>query len=222
MSRTLDPRLIDLYADAVARGPAALLVRHAERGPVIDLARHHEVLLTEAGKQASTTSGRDLRARIHRPIAFAHSPVPRCGQTATGLKDGFQTTADDATSLVGEVENLGSNYLRDPARVAASYLLRGKGFVRAWFDGDVDKDIIATCSEVAEQQLEALRALLAEHHAIVAVSHDWNIAAVREHVLGARFEDVGWPEFLDGVVVELDGRVRCLTTPQRRTSTKHH
>ena len=49
------------------------------------------------------------------------------------------------------------------------------------------------------------------HRVIVAVSHDWNIAAVREVTVGSRFEDVGWPQFLDGVVIDDDG-VYCRHT----------
>jgi broad specificity phosphatase PhoE len=210
VSRLLDPALVDLFLSTLAGGTrAALLVRHAERGPVTDLARHHEVLLTPAGIEAARSSGQQLTTctRHGRP-AFAHSPVERCGQTARGLHEGT-----GGGELVGVVDDLGSSYLRDPARVAQAYLEGGRDFVRAWFDGRVDSDIIAPCDVVARLQVDALTGLLHQHELVVAVSHDWNIAALREHALGARFEDVGWPEFLDGVVVTAEGDVRCLKTP---------
>jgi broad specificity phosphatase PhoE len=207
VSRLLEPALVDLFLSTLASGTrAALLVRHAERGPVTDLARHHEVLLTPAGVEAARVSGQQLTTctRHGRPV-FAHSPVERCGQTARALHEGA-----GVGDVAGVIDDLGSNYLRDPARVAQAYLEGGRDFVRAWFDGRVDDGIIAPCDVVARLQIDAMTGLLQQHDIVVAVSHDWNIAALREHALGARFEDVGWPEFLDGVVVTADGEVRCL------------
>lgn len=213
MSRLLDAALVRVFATTLAEGtPAALLVRHAERGPVVDLARHHEVLLTPAGLAAAKTSGERLRAcHPQGQLAFAHSPIERCGQTARSLHEGAAVGA-----VVGEVDALGSAYLRDPARVAQAYQDGGRDFVRSWFDGDVDERIIASCAVVAQLQIEALTSLLQHHPAVVAVSHDWNIAALREHALGARFEEVGWPEFLDGVVVTHRGDVQCLKSGSTR------
>jgi broad specificity phosphatase PhoE len=210
VSRLLDPALVDLFCGALSAGPAALLLRHAERGPITDLARHHEVPLNAAGLLAAKESGRQLAAcAALGDVAFAHSPVERCGQTARGLREGA-----GVGELVGVVDDLGSNYLRDPARVAQAYLEGGKDFVRAWFDGRVGADVIAPCEAVAGQQIGAMTTLLQRHRIVVAVSHDWNIAALREHALGARFEDVGWPDFLDGVVITGEGAVRCLKAPR--------
>lgn len=211
VSRLLEPALVDLFLSTLASGTrAALLVRHAERGPVMDLARHHEVLLTPAGIAAARLSGQQLVSctRHGRPV-FAHSPVERCGQTARALHAGA-----GVGDLAGVVDDLGSSYLRDPARVAQAYLEGGREFVRAWFDGRVDDGIIAPCDVVARLQIDAMTSLLHRNDVVVAVSHDWNIAALREHALGARFEDVGWPEFLDGVVVTVDGDVRCPKAPR--------
>jgi broad specificity phosphatase PhoE len=205
MSVELDPTLQSLFAQVVRRSrPTALLVRHAERGPVIDLAKHHEVLLTDAGVAAATRSGRHLKSVVGAvPVVFVHSPVERCGQTARALCAGL-VEAGGAGEVHGVVEALGSSYLRDPARVAEAYLAGGKQFVRQWFDGEIDDDVITPCADVAATQVAALRHRLQRDHLVVAVSHDWNIAAVREVSLGSRFEDVGWPQFLDGVVVDAE------------------
>jgi broad specificity phosphatase PhoE len=225
VSREVDQSLVQMWAQALQEGqPAALLVRHAERGAIIDLARHHEILLTPEGHLAATRSGSTLRRAVGNVrVAVAHSPVERCAQTARGLMTGYSARQrdDDAGvdhdavdfDTVGVVNDLGDTYLRDPARVAEAYRLGGKEFIRAWFDGRIDGDVIAPCKDVATLQVDALRGLMTVHRAVVAVSHDWNIAALREHALGARFEDVGWPEFLDGVVVRADGTVRCLKAP---------
>ncbi len=222
MSREVDQTLAQMWAKALQDGePAALLLRHAERGPIIDLARHHEILLTPEGHAAAARSGGMLRRAVgHVRLAVAHSPVQRCAQTARGLMSGYGLQLGDVAAAddlavdvadLGIVADFGDTYLRNPARIAEAYRLSGKEFVRAWFDGRIGDDLIAPCHEVADLQVRALCGLLKHHRAVIAVSHDWNIAAVREHALGARFEDVGWPQFLDGVVVCADGRVLCPT-----------
>ncbi|HEY1100636.1 MAG TPA: histidine phosphatase family protein [Myxococcota bacterium] len=225
MSRQLDDVLLTLALTASSTNqPVGLLVRHAERWPIADLARHHEVLLTDEGIAAARASGRRLAQRIRDTgvdpgtIALVHSPVERCGQTARALGEGL-VEAGIAVEVIGVVDSLGANYLRDPARVAEEATKRGPVFVRDWFDGVFGDTVIAPCAEVAGGLVEVFAGLLGQHRFVIGVSHDWNIAAVREHMLGLRYEDVGWPPFLDGVVVTLDaagkGAVRCVHAESR-------
>lgn len=210
MSREVDDLLLSLalkYASSSSTSSVGLLVRHAERGPIPDLARHHEVLLTDNGIAAAQRSGRRLGAQlqtigINRAV-FVHSPVERCAQTARGLASGASEVGIDV-ELAGVVEHLGASYLRDPARVAEAASKDGAGFVRHWFDGALAPSWIAPLDEVATGLVQSLVQQLQQARFVVGVSHDWNIAAVREHALGLRFEDVGWPPFLDGLVVHLD------------------
>jgi hypothetical protein len=44
------------------------------------------------------------------------------------------------------------------------------------------------------------------------VSHDWNVLTVREHLLGLMWEEHGWVDFLDGVVMRQEGQVWSLWT----------
>lgn len=225
MSRQLDDVLLTLALTASSTNkPVGLLVRHAERGPIADLARHHEVLLTDAGIAAARESGRRLAERLREAaidagtIALVHSPVERCAQTARALAAGL-VDGGIAVDVVGVVDSLGASYLKDPARVAAEATKRGPVFVRDWFDGVFGEQVIAPCAEVAGGLVDVFAGLLAQHRFVIGVSHDWNIAAVREHALGLRYEDVGWPPFLDGVVVTVDdggrGCVHCVHAVQR-------
>ena len=184
----------------------AILVRHAERGAITDLSRHHEVLLTPNGHACAATSGERLGEHVDDldDVALFHSPIERCKETAHGLHKGLVTKGRKAV-VVGERHAFGAHYLKDDAGIARAYLRHGRGFVRAWFDGDIDAAVIDPCDIVAKTQLTALRTALDSHAFVVAVSHDWNIAALREHALGLRFEDHGWPQFLDGVVAWIDG-----------------
>ena len=205
----LRPALIDAAAAHRRRGRrVALLVRHAERGAITDLARHHEVLLTELGHRCAATSGERLAQAIDPAdtvdVALFHSPVERCKETALGLHKGLTSKGKKAV-VVGERHAFGASYLKDEGGVARAFLRHGRGFVRAWFDGDIAHDVIDPCDLVVTRQLDALRHALEAHAFVVAVSHDWNIAALKEHTLGLRFEDHGWPQFLDGVVAWVDG-----------------
>jgi broad specificity phosphatase PhoE len=207
MSREVDDLLLSLALKHAASSSVGLLVRHAERGPIADLARHHEVLLTNDGIAAAHRSGRRLGARVQAAgidrVVVVHSPIERCAQTARGLALGAKEVGVDV-DVAGVVEHLGASYLRDPARVAEAASSNGAGFVRHWFDGALATSWIAPLPEVAHGLVQAFVQQLQQAHFVVGVSHDWNIAAVREHALGLRFEDVGWPPFLDGVVVHLD------------------
>jgi broad specificity phosphatase PhoE len=230
MSRELDDLLMALALKHLASSSSvALLVRHAERGPIADLARHHEVLLTADGVAAAERSGRRLGDRLHAAgigsVAVIHSPVERCAQTARGIAAGAHA-AGLAVDVVGVVEHLGANYLRDPQRVAEAASKDGAGFVRHWFNGQLAPSWIAPLDDVANGLITALAQHLQRQRFVVGVSHDWNIAAVREHALGLRFEDVGWPPFLDGLVVRLDadGRphVECVHAPPSAKAEADH
>jgi broad specificity phosphatase PhoE len=199
----LPESLIALAAAAVADGDrVCLVVRHAERGPIHDLARHHDVPLTDHGHVCAEDGGRRLAALLpsSSSVAWAHSPVHRCRQTAAGLSRGLAAQGHvvvDAGAFVG----LGPDYLHDPAAVVRQYADGAQRFVRRWFDGEVDRGIIASRAEVTGLVLGAVDELLQAHRIAVAVTHDWNVAAVREEALGVRVEDTGWPAFLDGFVV---------------------
>jgi broad specificity phosphatase PhoE len=229
MSREVDDLLMSLaLKHAVSSSTAAvgLLVRHAERGPIVDLARHHEVLLTDNGIAAAERSGRRLGAQLRAVgidrAVFVHSPVERCAQTARGLAAGASEAGVDV-EIVGVVEHLGASYLRDPACVAEAASNDGAAFVRHWFNGALAPSWIAPLDEVATGLVQALAQQLHQARFVVGVSHDWNIAAVREHALGLRFEDVGWPPFLDGLVVHLDadGRPHVDCVHARAASEDH-
>jgi broad specificity phosphatase PhoE len=199
--------LIEAAAGHRKRGRrTAILLRHAERGAIGDLARHHEVLLTPQGPLCAASSGERLADGLggDDDVALFHSPIERCRETAVGLHKGLSSKGRKAV-VVGESQALGATYLKDEAGIARAFLRHGRGFVRAWFDGDIGVDVIDPCELVAERQIEALHEALNRHTFVVAVSHDWNIAALKEHTLGLRFEDHGWPQFLDGVVAWIDG-----------------
>lgn len=203
MSVQIPEHLLDSAARHIQHGwRAALVVRHAERHPIAELRRHPEVLLTEEGHAQAVRAGQTL-ARVARRVRVHHSPVERCAQTARGLVAGAREAGIDA-ALVGPVPELAYPFVLDPDR--AWPLVEGHGmmFIRRWFDGDVPPDIFEPRASAARTQLAAVRRVLDTDSVdlTVFVSHDWNVALLREDVLGVRPED-GWPHFLDGIAVSL-------------------
>ena len=197
---------------------AGLVVRHAERHPIVDLRTHHALLLTERGHAMANDGGRALASTLASTassnastasslrLRAVHSPVERCAETARGLVAGAR-----AAGLVADVQGsdvvLGDPFLRDRRRALEHAHALQHGFLRAWFDGRVDDDVLQDHRAAAADQVAAWARHLDDGAAadvVVLVSHDWNIALVREVVLGVRHEDT-WPHFLDGVVVARDG-----------------
>jgi hypothetical protein len=160
-----------------------------------------------------------------------HSPVERCAETARGIAQGADAVGV-AAIVVGHDPGLGDPFLRDRQRALALAEELGPRFLRHWFEGRVAASVLQEHQEAAAQQL----AVWAHHvetteidSAVILVSHDWNLALVREVVLGIRHEDA-WPHFLEGVVIAVDGddivvgscgrtgRVRRATLPRKATA----
>ena len=195
-----------LHASLQRLGPhtrAALLVRHAERGPIVDVTRHEEILLTPAGHAAARQAGRSIAFTGTKRVF--HSPVERCAETARGIVLGLRDR--DVPAHASEVGMLGAHYIRDVAAGKAYAQRLGSNFLRSWFSGVVPPDVFRARADAARMQLRAIvEVLMHERPGLdVMVTHDWNIALLREEFMGLVHESYGWPGFLDGVLVVTDG-----------------
>ncbi|OGQ17863.1 MAG: hypothetical protein A2138_06660 [Deltaproteobacteria bacterium RBG_16_71_12] len=204
---TFPEHLLDAWRAArVARRRAALLVRHAERGPVKSLATHEDVRLTERGHRQAHEAGRQIAAHASS-VTLHHSPVERCGETARGIAAGA-LEAGAAARVEGTVATLGNPFVKDRTRAWALVHEIGPRFIREWFDGKLPADVFEPRAAAAHAQLAAVDGALATQRDALAthvlVTHDWNLALVREELLGITPERA-WPDFLDGVVVSVDG-----------------
>ncbi len=85
----------------------------------------------------------------------------------------------------------------------------GEGFMRVWFNGELEESWISRTPDAADAVLrpvlERLSDPIGEGHLDVHVSHDWELVLLREELLGLRYEEVGWVEYLDGLVIYRDG-----------------
>jgi broad specificity phosphatase PhoE len=196
-------RAIDGLDDDVR---AILLVRHAERGGIVDVSRHEEVLLTPAGHEAARAAGRWLASK-RPPGRVLHSPVERCGETARGIVAGVVEATGGHRLEHGAHDMLGAHYVRDRDRGHGYAQRHGWGFLRAWLDGQLPDDVFQSRAAAATAQVRAVVELArAQPRGLdVMVTHDWNVALVREEFLGLKHESWGWPGFLDGLLIVVDG-----------------
>lgn len=206
--------------------PAALFVRHAEREPVHDLRRHELALLTPRGHEQAREAGA-LLAKAASYVRVHHSPVERCGETARGLVAGI-IDAGSRAELVCEVPALASPFVLDRARLDDIFVAQTSfhGFLRDWFDGKFPSDILMPRGPAALSQVAAVLAHLNDDAGAfrkdalhVFVSHDWNILLVREEMVGHRIED-GWPHYLDGFALAVDGDELVIETESRKGRRK--
>jgi hypothetical protein len=195
--------ILDALRNLNARRAVALLIRHAERFPIVDVADPTRAELTPAGRAAAESLGARLEGFSR--LRLFHSPVRRCQQTAECIARGAES-AGLAVTLVGAQEPLGIDYILDLAEAGRLTALHGDHFVRLWFTGQISSRVIRPAVEIAADKLAYLTARLEDdagpERLDLHVSHDWNTIILRELMLGVRHEEAGWLDYLDGVAFE--------------------
>jgi hypothetical protein len=186
---------------ALTRGQsAAVLMRHSAREEITDMSRAVHAPLSVHGRDEAARFGSELPNWFS--LHLRHSHVERCRHTAEIIGDACRGKGGTVAGIQPDAR-LGGPYIRDVAAVNALMGRLGSRFVRAWFDGTLGDKIIAPRADAAETQIAVVRQVLGDSPAgslHLLVTHDWNILAVREELLGLRPEDVGWVDYLDGVV----------------------
>ena len=195
--------ILDTLRTLNARGVVALLIRHAERFPIVDVADPTRAELNAAGRAAAEALG--ARIKGFSRLRLFHSPVTRCQQTAECIARGAES-AGLAVTLVGPKEPLGIDYILDLAEAGRLTTQHGDHFVRLWFSGQISARIIRPAAEIAAEKLAYLTARLDEDagpgRLDLHISHDWNTIILRELMFGVRHEEAGWLDYLDGVAFE--------------------
>jgi hypothetical protein len=186
-----------------ARRVVALLIRHAERFPIVNATDPTQAELNPAGRAAAESLG--ARIEGFSRLRLFHSPVKRCQQTAECIARGADS-AGLAVTLVGPQDPLGIDYILDLAEAGRLTALHGDHFVRLWFSGQISSRVIRPAAEIAAEKLAYLTARLDDDAGLgrldLHISHDWNTIILRELMLGVRHEEAGWLDYLDGVAFE--------------------
>jgi len=185
--------------------PAVLFARHAERYTIDNVASPDDVPLTPAGEESARAFG--ARLPIERSIWLFHSPITRCRTTAELIAEGFAAAGGQVT-FGGALEGLCRCYLLDRHGMNALVRQYGGGgsykLIRDWFDGRFEPAIIDPCPVAAEKLrrlAENAAAYAGPGSLTILVTHDWEILTLREAFLGARHEDVGLVDYLDGLAL---------------------
>lgn len=174
----------------------AIIMRHAERNDITDFRQAFEIPLNKNGFLAAENFGKEINSL--ESILLYHSPVHRCRQTAESIVKGL----DNESKVVGTEMMLGGPYLRgDWMDVVKEISKVGMlPFIRLYFDNKVDPELMNPFEEVAIRKVEYLRDMLLTNKNSIHVTHDWNILILREYFFGLRHEDLGNPDFMDGIV----------------------
>lgn len=183
---------------------SSLIIRHAEREHITDLLYATSALLTEKGKNDSFVLGKELS--LNGGFTIYHSPVIRCRQTAEKIHEGI-TGSGKNSKFDGIVPDLGAFYINgDWQEVVNEMKVYGMlTFIRKWFNGEYPRDLMMPLKEAAWQQAGILINQLNKDISCVNVTHDWNIMILREYFLNLKHEDIGPPDFLDGLSAHIDG-----------------
>ncbi|MBA3849416.1 MAG: hypothetical protein C0502_05400 [Opitutus sp.] len=193
--------LATLREEARAGTPVAAVLRHAARHPISDPERPELAELTGEGRKHAVAFGAGLAGFAR--VRIFHSPVLRCRQTAECIALGG-TRAGAGVEIAGARPELGIDFIRDLKEAGRLSELHRDHFVRLWFEGAVPPGVADPIPELAARKLAFVRARLGEIAGAsgtldLHVSHDWNILALREHLVGVRHEEAGWLAFLDGL-----------------------
>jgi hypothetical protein len=109
--------------------------------------------------------------------------------------------------LVDVHPDLGGPYMQDWNTVMQRVLDEGAfRFTREWFAGRLPLELAQEPARAARQQLQFLVDQLGRDDwqgCTVGVTHDWNILLIRRFFLDLDASDVGWPDYLEGVVASL-------------------
>jgi broad specificity phosphatase PhoE len=189
----------ELFSNLKKLEPVTMMIRHAERFPIFNVSSAWNALLTEKGKEDAFRYGAEAAVLSH--LTIYHSPVQRCRQTAEYIVKGVGEAGGSA-DLGGPLEEIGgSESIGSFESIQAP--LREYGiseFLRMWFDGKLIEGDIHSLEHAAAIGYGCIKEKSRAHeNSVIMVSHDWNIMILREYLLHMRHEDVGYPDFLDGI-----------------------
>lgn len=184
----------------------AIIMRHAQRDAIIDIRDALMVPLNPEGIKAARKLGTEMQHL--GKLSLYHSPVYRCQETAESMVDGLA----NESSVVGPMDVLGGPYVKGEWSALAHEISR-EGmlpFVRKWFDNKIDSDLMHPLEYVAELKINYLREMLSRNISTIHVTHDWNILILREYFFGLKHEDLGNPDFMDGIICYQEGNSMIL------------
>lgn len=198
-----------LIRDLTARGidRMALLIRHSARHYDEDIRMEPFMCLTPKGRDMALALGAALPHSFS--VEFFSSYIGRCIETAYLIDKGFIRNTGGLTRDNRVAESLAPFYVNDIKKTMNLVMEQEVlTFIRNWMDGAIGETILMNAREAARQMLRFLVGGLREidkNTLQVSVTHDWNLYLIKEYALGLAHEQCGKVDYLEGVVVFLDG-----------------
>ncbi len=177
----------------------ALVLRHAEREEIPSGTFGVDVPLTAVGVESAERLGSAL-SEIRPPVGVTSSPVPRCVQTAAAILrgGGFEKEAavdwrlGDPGPFVVDTETSGALFLE----TGILEITR-----RQLSDVEPPPGMRGTSEGVGLLLDLTAKELGNSGRLNVYVTHDAILAVLVAHLYRLSVDDIGWPEYLDGLLL---------------------
>ncbi|HEY9078196.1 MAG TPA: histidine phosphatase family protein [Anaerolineaceae bacterium] len=185
-----------------------LLLRHAERTPILTTEDILNADLTAAGKQQARALGQRL-AQVCIIDQIVTSPVLRCIHTAQELALGYRPVIPPAYEVL-PVLHLDSRYWGVPG-------LDNTNLVDVSMEELFNAERLAQAKPAADALVSRLpfpikKGKRSLPHLTIAITHDTIVSLAAAHLLGAHSIGIDdYPGFLNGILLEKqDGRISVL------------
>ena len=179
-----------------------LIIRHSIREPITDAKDSYRQLLTPEGIELAKTLGKTL-SLYSDTFTFFHSPVPRCKQTATSIKDGIEINAKQTVDIK-PFDPLKGFFYRNWEYCAE--LMNTQEFTKKWFADEIPPECIMPIKEAGEMMLNEITSIKDDNTTKIFITHDWNIFCLRSLFFNS-FEEIEVPTYLEGILVSGDKKL---------------
>lgn len=180
----------------------SLVIRHAEREEIPAGTFGHDVNLTAEGTRAAEQLGAALSGDW--ALSLLSSPVPRCVQTAQALLRGA-----GSSGMVRTDSRLGGPgaFIVDPETAGPLFLeLPIPEIARRQLRDATPLPGMRPTSEGVEMLLDLVTSPLGSEGKIhVFVTHDIILSVFVAALYGKDVDEIGWPDFLEGLIVWRSG-----------------
>ena len=191
-------QILDALAAIPDKTDVALVIRHAERDEIPTGTFGVDVALTSNGVVSAFQFGNALG--VIRRVNVTSSPVPRCVQTAEAILKGCGN--DSSVQLDRTLGDPGP-FVMDPEASGPLFLETDiLDIVRRQLSDSVPPIGMRSTADGVRMLLELIAdGLGGKGRVHVFVTHDSILAVLAASVLGKSIDQVGWPDYLDGLLV---------------------
>ncbi len=176
-----------------------IIIRHSIREPITDAKDSYRQRLTSDGIVLAQHLGKTLSLHSDN-FTFYHSPVPRCEQTATSIRDGIANNSKQ-TLDIKPFEPLAGFFYRNWDYCAD--LMNKNEFTRKWFANEIPTDCIMPIKEAADIMLTGITSNNHDRVTKIFITHYFNVFCLKSLFFNT-YEEMEVPTYLEGIVVSGD------------------